>query len=276
MITFAIINRPHTRDTAPRPLRHGFTLTELLVVLGLISVLLSLLLPVVAKVRVAANAARCASNLHQMGVGWSMYVAENHGRVPEYIWYTPMTPNVAWHGYWLGILDHYGINRDALLCPSAREPTGMADAHGYGDALHNWTGRYASNGSVVRFNDTTYRDGSYGYNRYLTVGGFARAASNINVLQDNHRMPLFMDCVYADTIPENGSQAAPPRAPPDLTGSHVTPGSPEHWKFLISRHGRGINVCMVDNSVLWVPLEDTYTLCWKSEWVKFSLALPPG
>ena len=254
--------------------RRGFTITELMVVVGLISVLISLLIPVIAKVRMAANSAKCASNLRQMGVAWSMYLAESRGRAPEYIWHTPATPDVAWHGYWLGILDHLNVNGNVLICPSATEPTGIAAARGYGDANHCWTGRDASNGSVVRFSDTIFRNGSYGYNRYLTAGAFAGPAASITALRENSRTPAFMDCVYADTMPLNGSAAMPAAAPPDLIGSGSTPGEPEHWKFLISRHGRGINVCMADGSVTWVPLEEMYMLSWKNDWAKYLLTLP--
>lgn len=255
--------------------RRAFTLTELMVVAGLIFVLISLLFPVIAKVRVAANTAKCASNLHQMGVAWSMYVSQSYGRAPAYIWHTPATPDVAWHAYWPGIMERAGVKDNVLLCPSAAEPTGIAASRGYGDASHCWSGQFASNGSVVRFSDTIWRNASYGYNRYLTAGAFAGPAGTVTSLREFSATPAFLDCAYADAMPPNGSAEGPAAPPPDLTGGHVSPGSPEHWKFLIARHGRGINVCMADGSVAWVPLEETYMLSWKNDWEKYLLALPP-
>src|SRR5690348_10021744 len=101
--------------------RCGFTLTELLVVVGLITVLISLLLPAVGKARAAANSAACMSNLRQMGNAWTMYLSESRGRLPEFTSNLPLTPDVAWRSYWLGILDSYTVRGAAIFCPAANQ-----------------------------------------------------------------------------------------------------------------------------------------------------------
>lgn len=55
---------------------------EVLVVIGIIGVLLSILMPVLSKVRQQAYTAQCASNLHTLGQAWQMYVNANRGTCP--------------------------------------------------------------------------------------------------------------------------------------------------------------------------------------------------
>ena len=62
--------------------RFGFTLVELLVVIGIIAVLISLLLPSLNKAREAAKRTACLSNLHQLHVMLVMYANANRDQVP--------------------------------------------------------------------------------------------------------------------------------------------------------------------------------------------------
>lgn len=65
---------PKTRD--------GFTLIEILVVIGIIAVLVTIIFPVFSKAREMARGARCASNLRQIALAFGMYVQDWDGCFP--------------------------------------------------------------------------------------------------------------------------------------------------------------------------------------------------
>jgi prepilin-type N-terminal cleavage/methylation domain-containing protein/prepilin-type processing-associated H-X9-DG protein len=60
----------------------GFTLVELLVVLGLVAVLVAILLPVVTSARAAARTLTCGSNVRQIVAAMHLYADANRGCFP--------------------------------------------------------------------------------------------------------------------------------------------------------------------------------------------------
>lgn len=114
-----------------RERRRGFTLVELLVVIGIIALLIGILLPALSRAREAANTIKCASNLRTVGQGMAMYVADNKGYFPAAYIYSGMqivgnteTPDAAVNGYihWSSFL--YGRKDRSATDAIFRSPVG--------------------------------------------------------------------------------------------------------------------------------------------------------
>ena len=71
--------RPTPIDRRPA----AFTLVELLVVIGIISVLISILLPALVNVRNQAKTVVCKSNMQQFAVALRMYSNDNEDKYPD-------------------------------------------------------------------------------------------------------------------------------------------------------------------------------------------------
>ena len=63
--------------------RRGFTLVELLVVIGIIAVLIGILIPVLGKARESSNRTACLANLRTIGQAMFMYAADHRDRLPN-------------------------------------------------------------------------------------------------------------------------------------------------------------------------------------------------
>src|SRR5262245_21880169 len=68
--------RGQGRQISRRQLHHSFTLLELLVALGVTAIMASLLLPALSQAKGQAKAARCRSNLGELGLALNLFASD--------------------------------------------------------------------------------------------------------------------------------------------------------------------------------------------------------
>ena len=69
------------RDACATISERGFTLTELLVVLGTLAILVAMLLPALAATQPRSKAYQCLNNMRQLALAWTLYANENNERL---------------------------------------------------------------------------------------------------------------------------------------------------------------------------------------------------
>jgi len=113
--------------------RIGFTLLELLAVIGIITLLAAVLIPALQGSRRQARTVLCSSNIKQLLLGLSLYETENQ-TLPAACDWTPMRPPPGgypgygqydtmgwwWFNYMEGFFSKADNKKTVLLCPSKK------------------------------------------------------------------------------------------------------------------------------------------------------------
>ena len=241
---------------------HGaFTLTELVIVLAIIGLLVSILFPVFSRVRERARAANCASNLHQIGLGFIQYTQDNDGMMPPdggYVYGIPNQPGA----YAVGLTTYiqpYIKNQQILHCPD--------------DPIQDSTGS-----SLLTNGDYT----DYAYNFYLgSVSGPAvkgqvcnAAGNDCESVANSESVVVVPSATVAatDGMPYAASTVAfGPVFGQGFDGGGWycvdtnNPAQPHIYSIPAMRHSGGADYLLCDGHVKWVQPQYVGT-GWSSRW----------
>ena len=135
--------------------RAGFTLVELLVVIGIIAILIAVTLPIYGSVIAHAKIARCSTNLRAIGVAMLAFAGDNNDNFPESgatIYYNNTDPTTKQNG-WCQQIEPYlspgegkGGKGTVFQCPDSSTTVPQNATYSYfngAHAAHSQTGGFA-------------------------------------------------------------------------------------------------------------------------------------
>ena len=228
--------------------RRGFSLIEVLIVIGIIGILIALLLPVLNAARRSARATACLANLHQWGEAYHAYLSGNGGK--SFVLGT--FPSRLDKGnnplMWWEILQPYEAEtKQSLLCPEATEAANMVPRN----AFEAW--------GPERFWDTPTKIrgpyvGSYGFNGWLYREEANTPKEAIRLpTTESTRVPVIIDSADDDLYPEDTD--------PPLIYKWPNKGGGMRWAVM-KRHKDGVNALFLDGHAEQVSVPGLWKLKW--------------
>jgi len=234
--------------------RKGFTLIELLVVISIIALLMSILMPALAKVREQARTVGCLGNLRQWGVVCTMYAEANSGKL-----WSGIGDNGWWWLFQLPEELKCWKENPTWFCPTATKP--IVDENGVAAATLNVFNAWGVYRSGFQGYDAGHVgvSGSYGLNGFLLSRPMTAERRNsfwgtlTNVTNSNN-VPMFLDSLRFDLWPQATTAPA--------ENEYAAWTNQDMARCCINRHAGFVGCAFADASCRKVALKELWTLKW--------------
>ena len=243
--------------------KNAFTLIELLVVIAIIALLMSILMPSLAKVRKQAKTVMCQMRLKQWGNMAGLYVNDY-----DCFW----AEHVGTSMWMRSLRQYYDDINELRCCPAATKPM----TRGGKSPFASWgvigePGCQAENGVGGWNGLSNGDDGSYGENSWIQNASLENGAQTAFYFSHGNpswywktpyvkgagNVPMFLDCNwFCSFIGAGGTFPLPPEYENQQTG----------WggiqRYCINRHEGYINGVFLDFSVRKIGLKELWTFKW--------------
>jgi len=245
---------------APRVAR-GFTLVELLVVIGIIALLISILLPALNKARAQARTVACQSNMRQLGITLTAYALQHKGRtlpVWPWSWHPALSQNYVWDVGYQEFLYPWIKNKDVYRCPDRPDRSWVTRPRADVSTEGGFATDYA-------YNETGWSGSPF--EGYLCDGRpiakIRRSSEKVWLAEASNLAPERNGWQVSYSV--DGFDGPNPRPDQRLTWKNFynAPGCQFHSAVEKERHGKGNNCLFFDGHVELV--RDSWGYQWRVE-----------
>ncbi len=252
------------RVAAPRG---GFTLIEILVVIGVIALLIGLLLPAMKGARTAARTAVCLSNQRQIGVGLTMYADTYREFTPRESGFSeprvPPTPIERFYPPWAYVLRPFLDDRAPTTDPQVDMSGGIGD-------LFVFANYYQDPARTKDRHNIHYVNNGISFRAPGLVNDFAKRPTKMSKYLRPHET-LYLSCFTDDPTQVHANEwyaagttnwriavAYDMHHASNVTGGVQTPQGSQ--RIAPNRHEKGANAVYLDGHAVLVSAREITTL----------------